>query len=146
MAPEEHKEVVLRYLAAGNDRNYEVLDALRTRDFVAHVPRGGPISESDPIDAASLNADLRMITASFPDLRNTIQDLVATADRVVVRAELRGTFTAQLGAVQPTGEEIAWDSVHLYRLDDEKIAEAWFVTDTLGLLRRAGGVTLRVEQ
>ena len=146
MSPDEHADVVTRYVAAGNDRDYDVLDALRTSDFVAHVPRGAAISESEPIRAADLNSDLRMITAAFPDMRSTILDLVTTEERVVVRSQLSGTFSERLSGVDPTGERIAWDSVHLYRLEGGKIAEAWFVTDTLSLLRKAGAVKLRVEQ
>ena len=146
MPPETSAEIVRQYIAAGNSRDYESLNALRTEDFVAHVPRGGAISESEPIGAPALNSDLQMITGSFPDLENTIQDLLATDDRVVVRAQLQGTFSAPLGDLAPTGARITWDSVHLYRLDAGKIAEAWFVTDTLGLLRQADAVTMKVGQ
>lgn len=140
----DHIDTVSRYVAAGNARDYAALDALRTSDFIAHVPSNGAIAQSDPIDAATLNRDLRMITTAFPDLHNAIHDVVAAGDRVAVRAQLTGTFTAPLGAVAPTGARIAWDSVHFYRIADGTIAEAWFVTDTLNLLRQAGAVSMLV--
>lgn len=131
------------YVAAGNARDYAALDALRTADFVAHVPIGGAIEDADPILAETLNRDLAMVVGAFPDLVSEEQDLIAAGDRVVVRARLSGTHSGSLGGIPATGETIAWDTVHIYRVEGGKIAEAWFVTDTLGLLRQAGAVEIK---
>ena len=136
------KELVRRYLAFSNARDIAGMDSLRAPDFRAHVPSAGAISDSAPIDAAILNRDLAMITQAFPDLTNQEQDVVAEGDRVVVRARLSGTFSGPLGSVPPTNQRISWDTVHIYRVEGERIAEAWFVTDTLGLLKQAGAVTV----
>lgn len=134
------KDLVRRYVACSNNRDIEGMNALRAPGFVAHVPSQGSIGASTPINAEALNRDLLMISAAFPDLRNEIQELVAEGDRVVVRGELSGTFKSALGDVLPTGLRIAWDTVHLYRVEHDLLAEAWFVTDTLSLLRQAGAV------
>lgn len=136
------KELVRRYLAFSNARDLAGMDSLRAPGFRAHVPNAGPISDSAPIDAEILNRDLTMISQAFPDLSNEEEDLVAEGDRVVVRARLSGTFSGPLGAVPPTHRRISWDTVHIYRVEGERIAEAWFVTDTLGLLKQAGAVTV----
>lgn len=133
-------EVVRRYLGFNDAGDVAGLDSLRASGFTAHVPNQGAIDDSRPIDAGILNRDLLMIRSAFPDLVNEAQDMVAAGDRVVVRGRLSGTFSGPLGEVKPTGRRIAWDTVHIYRLDDGLIAEAWFVTDTLGLLRQVGAV------
>ena len=134
------KDLVRRYLACSNDRDIQGMNALRAPGFLAHVPSQGSIGTSAPISAEVLNRDLLMISTAFPDLHNEIQELVEEGDRVVVRGELSGTFKNALGDVPPTGLRIAWDTVHLYRVENDLLAEAWFVTDTLSLLRQAGAV------
>jgi predicted ester cyclase len=146
VSSDDHIETVRRYIAAGNERDYATLDSLRADDFVAHVPRSGSIEQSEPVDAATLNKDLQMITTAFPDLNNRIRHVISADDVVAIRAELTGTFTGPLGAAAPTRQPIAWDSAHFYRVSDGMIAEAWFVTDTLGLLRQAEALALVAEQ
>lgn len=136
------KDIVRRYLEFSNAGDVAGLDGLRAADFSAHVPSQGAIEDSAPIDAGILNRDLLMIRRAFPDLVNEVRDMVAEGDRVVVRGRLSGTFSGPLGEVEPTRRRISWDTVHVYRLQDGLVAEAWFVTDTLGLLRQAGAVTI----
>lgn len=140
----EMKGLVRRYLGHSNSREIEEMNQLRAPDFVAHVPRDGPLDDAVPLTANELNKDLVMIAEAFPDLTNTPRDVVAEGDRVSVRCVLRGTFEGRLGAIAGDGSVIAWDTVHIYRLEKGLLAEAWFVTDTLGLLQQAGAVKVTV--
>ncbi len=133
-----------RYVELTNARDYDGLDELRTADFVAHVPRDATVSRAEPMHRDTLNKDLRMIVGAFPDLHSEVEDLIADADRVVVRNRLSGTHSGNLGGIAATGHTIAWDTVQILRVADGKIAEAWFVTDTLALLRQAGAISVLV--
>lgn len=142
MTPHASKDLVRRYLHHSNARQTGAMDGLRTATFLAHVPRQGALDDAVPMTAAELNADLVMISSAFPDLTNTPMALLAEDDLVSARCRLTGTFEGPLGALQGTGETIAWDTVHLYRVAEDLLAEAWFVTDTLGLLQQAGAIKM----
>ena len=131
-----------RYVALGNARDFDGLTAIRTDDFQAHVPRNGPLDDAEPIDGAALNADLKMVVTAFPDLVSEEADILADGDRVMIRTKLVGTHRGALGTVPPTDRVIAWDTVQILRADGGRVAEAWFITDTLGLLRQAKAVTI----
>lgn len=131
-----------RYVDLTNSRDYDGLDQLRATDFVAHVPRDATVSRAEPMHRDTLNKDLRMIVGAFPDLHSEIEDVIADGDRVVLRNRLSGTHRGDLGGIGATGRTIAWDTVQILRLHDGRIAEAWFVTDTLALLRQVGAISV----
>lgn len=139
---EQLQQIGRRYVALTNARDYDGLDQIRSPDFTAHVPRGATVSQAEPVDRDLLNTDLKMIVAAFPDLTSEVEDIVAEGDRVVLRNRLLGTHLGPLGAIAATGRTIAWDTVQILRVADGKIAEAWFVTDTLALLRGVDAISL----
>ena len=139
---DELQAIGRRYVELTNARDYEGLDELRAADFVAHVPRDATVSRAEPMLRDTLNKDLKMIVGAFPDLRSEVEDVIAGGDRVMLRNRLSGTHDGDLGGIAATGRSIAWDTVQILRIDHGKIAEAWFVTDTLALLRQAGAISV----
>jgi predicted ester cyclase len=59
----------------------------------------------------------------FPDVRVTIDSMVAEGDMVAARLTFTGTDAA-------TGERATWPEVVLTRFSDGKAAESWEITDT----------------
>ena len=145
MAAQDLRTLARRYVALGNARDYGGLTAIRTEDFLAHVPRGGALGQSEPLTGPALNADLTMVVAAFPDLASREEDLLADGDRVMIRTRLSGTHSGPLGTVPATGRFIEWDTVQILRVREDRVAEAWFVTDTLGLLRQAEAVQILAQ-
>ncbi len=74
----------------------------------------------------------------FPDVANTIEDLIAEGDKVVARWRSRGTHQGEYMDIPPTGKEVEVTGITLYRIQGGKIAEAWNVEDKIGLLRQIG--------
>ena len=60
---------------------------------------------------------------AFPDVRVTIESMVADGDMVAVRLTFSGTHA-------PTGEWAVWPEMVFTRFADGKAAESWEVTDT----------------
>src|SRR5919202_435092 len=74
----------------------------------------------------------------FPDVANTIEDLIAEGDKVVARWRSRATHKGEYMGILPTGKEVEVTGTTLYRIEGGKIAEVWNVEDKLGLLRQIG--------
>ena len=79
------------------------------------LDRGGDLRR-DPPPELRVHAD---------DLRFSVDDLVAEADRVAIRWTLRGTNTGPLLGQPPTGEPVELAAIVIFRLADGKIAERW---------------------
>ncbi len=81
----------------------------------------------------------RMLTDAFPDLRIDIEDMIAEADRVVVRLHFHGTHQGQFREIAPTGRPVQFTAIRIYRIEDGKIVETWANQDSLGLLQQLRG-------
>jgi len=62
---------------------------------------------------------------AYPDLRFTVDDLVAEADRVVIRWTMRGTNTGPMFGQPPTGQSVEQTAIVIFGIAGGKIAERW---------------------
>ena len=111
MNPEENKAIVRRFVAAiPNKGDLAAVDELLASGFVLHFP-GIPMLEGADLFEAIPAA----MEAAFPDLVETIDDLVAEDDRVVERFTLRGTHLGEFMGIAPTGRSLSWMGDSIYR-------------------------------
>jgi len=82
-------------------------------------------------------ADFRQ---GFPDVVSTIEDLIAEGDKVMARWRARATHQGEYMGIPPTGKEVEFTGISVYRIEAGKIAESWNVEDELGLMRQIGAV------
>ena len=76
---------------------------------------------------------VRLLHTAFPDLRVTIEDLVACPGRVVVRWTVRGSHQGPFGALPPTGKAVTMARVSIFRLAAGMVVEEWCGGDVIGL-------------
>src|SRR5438105_3694464 len=110
----------------------DVLDQLIGPEYVLHgaadpnLPRG-------PAGAKQLTAAFR---APFPDLRATIEDLIAEGDKVVCRWTAQATHEGEFAGVPATHKPVTFSGIEIVRIADGRIAEGWDEVDLLGLLQQ----------
>jgi len=76
---------------------------------------------------------------AFPDLQNTLEDMVAEGDRVAMRFRGSGTHLGETEAFgSPTGKRMEITGITIKRLSDGKIVEAWTNFDALGMMQQLG--------
>ena len=89
-------------------------------DFLDHDPLPG-----QPAGAAGGEYVVSTMHTAHPDLRFTIDDLVAEADRVVIRWTLRGTNTGPMLGRPPSGQPVEYAAIVIFRIVNGQIAERW---------------------
>lgn len=77
------------------------------------------------------------------DVTVEVEDIVATDDRVAVRATVTGTHRESLSDVAPAGESFEIACAWFCRIDDGQIAEIWSLPDSLGLMEQLGAIPER---
>ena len=70
--------------------------------------------------------------------RDTVDDLVAEGDKVVVRWTFRGTHPGEFQGVPPTGKQVTIIGISIFRIVGNKVVEDWTIIDLLGLLQQLG--------
>ena len=59
---------------------------------------------------------------------------------MVERWTATGTNSAPFQGLGPTGQQLQWTGINIYRVACGQIVETWTEADTLGRLRQLGGV------
>jgi predicted ester cyclase len=121
MSAEQNKAIVLRmFEEAFNQRKPELADELVSPDFVDHTPIMG-----EPTGPAAFKYLYGALTRGMPDLRFSIEDSLAEADRVALRWVLSGTNTGGLAGRPPTNQPVEEHAIVIFRVVDGKITERW---------------------
>ena len=114
-----------------SDGDLAVADQLLGEDYRLHFP-GMP----GPVDREGHKMLVSMFRSGFPDWVETVEDVIAEADRVVVRVVGRGTHLGEFQGIKPTGRQVAATGIGICRVADGRIVEAWAAYDALGLLEQ----------
>ncbi len=130
----DNKDLVRRFTEeVFNNRNLSVMDEFLAPNLVDHtLPRSLP-----PTIEGSKQA-IRTFLQAIPDLRITIDELVAEGDKVVMRYTSRGAQRGAFGGIPPTGRRVEVSSYLTARIANGKIVEMWGLDDRLALLQQLG--------
>ncbi len=135
MSRENNKALVRRfYEEVWNRGNVEVADEIFAENYERHDLRPGNALPG-PAGQMKIAADFR---AAFPDLRMTIDLIVAEGDMVVARWTTEGTNTGQWGDVPPNGKPARFSGVNIFRIAHGKVVELWNHRDDLGVMQQLG--------
>jgi steroid delta-isomerase-like uncharacterized protein len=136
---EQNKKLYCRFLdEVFNQGRMETADELLSQSYVFHdaspgVPEKGPTAVKQ---AAS------MFRSAFPDLKISIEELVAEDDKVCARATTRGTHRGAIFGIPPTGRTVSITGLTMVRIADGQITDSWVKNDVVGLLRQLGASSL----
>ena len=79
------------------------------------------------------------IRKAFSDLQYELIDSVASNERVISVVSVRGKHTGSLfGFIPPTGNKISYQAVHIFTIEDGKIAGHKAIRDDLALMYQLG--------
>jgi steroid delta-isomerase-like uncharacterized protein len=81
---------------------------------------------------------LNRAQAIFTDRTFSVEDFIASGDRVVVRWTMDAVHSGLLAGVPATGKRVKQYANVIFRLENGKIAEIWTQMDQLGMLRQLG--------
>ena len=81
-----------------------------------------------------------MMYAGFPDLRWTIEEMIAEGDKVAECLTARGTHEGEFMGVAPTGKRVEFQRIATVHIREGKISENRGMPDMLGLLQQLGAV------
>jgi steroid delta-isomerase-like uncharacterized protein len=136
MTLESNKAVVRRVLEdVWHAKNISLVDELFAPDFVNHDP-----DTPDATNREGYKAWATGLQSAVPDLRLTIDTLIAEGDQVAKRWTAAGTNTGALPGLGATGRKVTFTGITIYRIVDGKVAECWWNKDTLGLMQQLGAV------
>ena len=131
---EENEATALRWHEeAINAGNLAVIDEIVAENIVHHA---GTFPDGEGPDA--VKTVLGALLTGFPDVRHTVEEVVASDDLVIVRWRAEGTHEGEFQGYAATGNHVSWTGINIFRFECGRIAEEWSEVDGLGRLRQLG--------
>jgi steroid delta-isomerase-like uncharacterized protein len=131
----ENKALVRRlYEEVWNKRRVELVDELMSPSHAMHdnhLPDSG-------IGPEAYKRNVARYVNGFPDLRFTVEDMVADHDKVAVCWTISGTHKGEFRGISPTGKKISVDGITINHVADGKIMDSYVSWDALGLMQQLG--------
>ncbi len=132
--PAENEALVARwYEEAINGHDGSVFDEILAPD-IAHESGAFPEQPGIRLIAEAL-------FVGFPDIHETMDEVISVDDTVVVRWTATGTHTGEFQGHAPTGHSATWTGINIFEIDCGRIARVVTELDTLGRLEQLGLVS-----
>jgi steroid delta-isomerase-like uncharacterized protein len=132
---EENKAVVRRYIEEILNRsNPTPSEEIFTGDSIFHAP-GMP-------ELRGLEGRKQLVMAihtAFPDIRYTIEAMIAEDDKVAVSWTAVGSHKGEWMGIAPAGKQLSNSGVCIFRLAGGKIADELAQFDSLSTMRQLSG-------
>ena len=133
-----NKNLVRQMAATIDAANWDGLDASVSADLHRHGPTTGKNRE-----ITSLEEFKKLEQAyheGFPDMRVRYEKMVAQGDMVAAYGTFTGTNTGWLTMANApaTGRPVQMKLSAMFRIEENKIAEIWIVSDRLSLMKQLG--------
>lgn len=136
MSPEEegNKAAIRGFIDLGNTQDLEAIwECIDPQCRFLSVARRGVAPSLE-----GYKAFLKAFFAALPDVRFTIEDMVAEDEKVWARIRIEGTHRGPLRNVPATGRAVNYTQIGMYKLSGGKIVEALAVFDDWVLLQQLG--------
>lgn len=119
-------------LAPAED-DFEAYDRFLAQSFVSHSPSRPTVHGRE-----AFKQYMKQHRVAFPDFDVDIEEMIAEAERVMVRWTARGTHEKSFFGFAPTHRRVEWTGISIFRFRRERVVEQWVQTDVLTLLRQIG--------
>jgi len=133
---EQNKALVRKIYQATESGDTAILDAVVTDYVIEH-----PINPGQPPGREALKQIFGGFSVLVPDLRITVEDIIAAGDRAAVRSIVTGTPAGPYLGVDPAGRPMRFEAIDIWRIEDGLVAEGWHVEDFAAALVDWGALT-----
>lgn len=128
-----NKNVIRRlFEEVWNKGNLPVADELFAQNYSHH-------DSSTPDFGRGPESEKKRVTlyrTAFPDVRLTVEDMIAEGETVTARWSCKGTHRGDLNGIAPTGKQFNISGISVARFTSGKISESWVNWDALGLMQQ----------
>ena len=136
---ETNKRLALRWLEAIWTADLDAPAAAGVVEQLVHPDFHNHEAAADrPGGPDGFRETARRLRRAFADLRIEPLDVIAEAEKVVIRARVSGRHVGPFAGVPVTGREVSVEHTHIVRILDGKVVEHWANRDDAGVLRQLG--------
>ena len=128
-------EIITRFEHAFRAADQATIDELGDPGLVDHNPAPG----EEP-SLAGFKEKVAGFKASFPDLKEDLQDIIGNGDTVATRWVVTGSMQRELMGIPASGQPIRVEGMNFYRLKGGRVTDIWTQFDGVALLQQLGAI------
>lgn len=113
-----------------NDKKLNHINDIFSQNYVSHLMDG---KEAHSIQDGSLITFLSYLLKAFPDIRYTIDHIVAEEDIVALDLTATGTQKDEFLGYPASLKRIRYKEMYFFRISNNKIVEGWGLPDVAGI-------------
>jgi steroid delta-isomerase-like uncharacterized protein len=134
---EENKALIKRWFEeVWNQGNEKTIDELLVDDIVIHGLLDG---SGNPVSGLQGFRDIHtQFRGALPDIKVSVDDVIAEGDKVVARCSVRGTHTGDHFGFAATNAPVQFGGVAIVQIKYGKFVEAWNYFDFLEMRKQLG--------
>ena len=135
MAVPDRIEIITRFELAFRAADQATIDELCHPDLVDHNPAPG----HEPT-LAGFKQKVAGFKAIFPDLKEDLQDIIASGDTVATRWVVTGALQQEFLGVPASGQAIRVEGMNFYRLTGGRVTDIWTQFDGVAMMQQLGTI------
>ena len=131
---EQNKALALKSMEAWGKGDFEAYKALLAPNFSFYYPSNSP----NPMSQEDLLEFAKMYRKAIADISWSMEELVATEDKIIIRFIERGTHVGEFMGIPATGNKYETSGIGIIRIEKGKVVEFREDFDMLGLMQQLG--------
>ena len=129
----ENKTFFQKFIDGMNAQGISFSDELLDANYIEHDPEPGV-----PPGIDGIKQMMSMSYSAFPDLKATINQLVAEGDLVAGHMTTEGTPTGEFMSIPASGKKISITEMHMVRIANGKAVEHWGLANAMAMMQQLG--------
>lgn len=134
MSTNQNAEIVRRWMATWGSGDYSMIDEYYSENYLLHT------APSHIRGRDGMKGFMSALLVAFPDMRGTVEDVVAIDDKVAWRFTIRGTHLGPFFGTPPSGARIEVPGIVISRFENGIWTEDWAQWNLFGLLTTIGAL------
>lgn len=134
-----NEEVVRNFIEVVlNQEKFDDIDKFISPHFQTHSLHRNPKPVALGNPPKTFKEALIQSKAALSDFKRQIEDIFSHEDKVVVRWLSSATHTGNFMGIPATNKHITFSGISIYKVEDGKIVDEWYVWDRQGLIEQLG--------
>jgi steroid delta-isomerase-like uncharacterized protein len=136
MSIEMNEQLLRQWVDEGwNNGNLSLVNHIFSPNHIMHDPS---LPEQKLVGQEPFKSFVGSLRSAMPDLRVTIEDVVAQGDKIAWRWTITGTQKGEVMGIPPSGNPVKVTGIIISRFENGKWAEDYVSWDVLGFLQQIG--------
>jgi len=135
LALSDNIEIITRFELAFRAGDQATIDELCHPGLVDH----NPAPDHEPT-LAGFKQKVAFFKTIFPDLKEDLQDIIASGNTVATRWVLTGSQQQEFMGIPASGQTIRVEGMNFYHLKDGRVTDTWTQFDGAAMMQQLGAI------